>query len=55
MGRRQLRASTAGASQQEVELMVRFLVPPSAGRKMEPEPSLSRQASAGRTSAVDLP
>ena len=34
--------------------MVRFRVPPSAGRTMEHEPSLSRQASAGRTSAVAL-
>jgi hypothetical protein len=33
--------------------MVRLRVPPSAGRKMEHEPSLSRQASAGRTSAVE--
>jgi len=32
--------------------MVRFRGPPSAGRTMEHEPSLSRQASAGRTSAV---
>jgi hypothetical protein len=48
-----LRASTAGASLTEVELTVRFRVPPSAGRKMEREPSLSRQASAGRTSAVE--
>jgi hypothetical protein len=33
--------------------MVRFRVPPSASREMEHEPSLLRQASAGRTSAVE--
>jgi hypothetical protein len=44
-----------GASCQRPSWRSACAVPPPAVREMEPEPSLSRQASAGRTSAVEFP